>query len=277
MDIKEKLRRLRDIDDVALIRWTGGNRICDGKFIPATELRLSVLACSGGRVFFSMAGSVMLNENGNSRLRFFDQDLFRIATGPRKNVNVFGTWIKDDEEAVPLTQCMHVEVTDDCTKFVAKRVLEMGTSPYYPAFTLPVPDFYRMTEKPDNFRPLYSRPLLAAIGATQNDNVQTLKRKFIKNLERIGSQTSSGWIVRDELIAMGGMCVCPSDGITKSQGSRVFSMPLKLLQLDLMVRHWNLHLGDEHELDRIFEGIGEDAKDRTVDHGDDRPGSNEGR
>lgn len=277
MDIREKLNRLRAIDDVALVRWTGGDRVCGGMFIPATELHMNVLVCDKGRVFFSSAGSVMMTVNGRCQLRYFDDDVYRVVSGPRKNVNILKSFLKDGEEIMPLIHCMHTEVTDKCSKFVEKAVLSMGQSMWYPVWGLPIPDLYRMTTHPESLRPIYTKQLLASIGGGPEDTSRQLLAKFLANIDRLGSRTAEGWVIRDEFIASGGMCVCASEGITKAHGSRVMVMPLKLLKLETRARNWNLHLGDNDDVEGIFAKHIRDTKNRVDDAGDNRARSSQGR
>ena len=259
MDIREKLERLRAIDDVALVRWTGGMRVNGGKFIPATELRMNILACDRGRVYFSIAASVMHTINGRAQLRWFDEGVCRIMSGGRKNINVLKSFLHRNEEFTPVTQCFHVEVDENCDRFVEKRTLGMGTAMWYPEWHVPVPDFYRLTARPETLRPVYTKEMLELIGGSRDDSPEDLHRLFLDNIDRFGERTAEGWMVRDELVAMGGMCCCAAEGITKSYGSRVFKVPLKLLKMDIAARKWGIHLGGDNEVETIPSDSGADA------------------
>lgn len=244
----EKLRCLRQLEDIALFRWTSSAKRLGGQYIPLTDLRLTVLSCTEGAVHFSVAAPVLYMEWGRPRIRFFDEGVMRIADGPRQSINVLRGFLKEDETAVPVRNVFHTEVTEDSSKGVLSRMESMGRSPSYPVLGIPVPDMYRITRHPGSLRPIYSKAMLRMIGALESDSPDQLQEKFLKNIYKFGFETGDGWVVNSEYIAAGGICCATSEGITRTTGGCLYQIPLTLLRRDLREKHWQLHIGGDDGL-----------------------------
>lgn len=190
-DLADKLRNLMQCEDIALFRWSSTAKRIGGGYIPLSELRLNIVSCEKGVVHFSMAAPVLHLAHGRPKITLHDSDLFRIVSGPRKNINVRHQWLKKDEEAIEVGNVMHCDCVDGLiTKMVANKVMAMGTSRSYPVIRIVLPDTYRLTTDLTHLRPIYSKSMLEAIGGSEQDTAETLKKKFIDNIRQFGFSQS---------------------------------------------------------------------------------------
>lgn len=247
MTLREKLERLRKLDDVVLYKWMAGGRRIAENFILLSDVRLNVLTCSGGRVVFSSAAPVLYMDKGRPVIQFRDRDIMTIISGPRKGINVFSSMLQEGEDASETRHCEHREVVDEslCPKWLEAKILAMGTSPVLPVAQFRMPELFRISKKPGLLKPIFNSALIRDIGGTREDSLDTLLDKFHDNLDKFGYYTEDGYVISYDYIASGGCCVVASKGITMRTGSCVHQMVAKAFRAECAKRHWKITTTEE--------------------------------
>ena len=254
IDFHSKLVRLKRMEDVAVYKWTGGHKRIAGDYLLLSCLRLNVITCSRGRVFYSSSAPVLYNVNGRPVISFRDRDLLTVVSGSnRAGINVPSGMLKPGEEAAPTRYCEWREVDEDhAPKWLEQRIMGMLTGTIYHSYQLRLPDLYRISKKPDTLKPIFSAKLIREIGGEPGDSTETLLRKFHDNLDLFGEYTEGddGYIIPHEYICAGGCCVVAARGIPAATGSVVFTMPLKSFVAEASRSHWQIAtaLEDNHEV-----------------------------
>ena len=248
-ELFEKLKCLRRLDDLALFRWASKSKRIDGKFIPLSELRLNVLACSNGVVRFCSAAPVLRLSHGRPKITLHDADVFRVLTGDRRGINILNGFITDSEQVAEAPSVMHMSCSDDCEcpAAVAHGVMSMGHSLSYPVIRATFPDMFRLTSDVKLLRPVYTKQVLEVIGGKREDGADELKRKFAEHIELFGYKSDAGYVVNSEYVAAGGMLCVSGEGISRKSGGPVFQIPLSLLKTQATAAGWVLHLEEEQK------------------------------
>ena len=250
MDLKTKLSRLRTKEDLVLYKWAcGKSRIAD-MFIPLSNLRLNVLTCNGGRIYFSSAAPILYLERGRSVIKFVDKGVLTVVEGARKGINVLSGFLHEDETAIPAQYCARREIDGTPPKWIEQKIMSLGCSPCYPMVTVIVPELFRITRNLDSIRPLFTSAMLAAIGATRSDSIDRLLDLFKEHFDLFGTVTEAGYVLPNEFVAVGGLCVASSKGICMKSGSAVHSIPLTLFKESMEARKWSIYTGEPNELER---------------------------
>lgn len=269
MDLKTKLSRLRTKEDLVLYKWTCGHGRVADMFIPLSNLRLNVLTCNGGRVYYSIAAPILYLDKGRSVIRFLDKDVLTVVSGDRLGVNILSRFLHEGEEAVPAQYCTSREIDGDKhPKWLEQKIMSMGCSPVYPVSGLIMPELFRMSRSLDGIKPLFTSTMLAAIGASRTDSVERLIELFRDHFELFGVSTPSGYVIPNEFVSAGGLCVAASRGVGMKSGSVVHSIPLTLFRQAMESRKWNINTGEPNELGRIDQQCGDPKCKAGVD-GDD--------
>lgn len=250
IDFHDKMVKLRRLEDIAVFRWTGGHKRIADDYILLSNIRLNTLTCSRGRVFYSSAAAVVYNVHGRPCISFRDHDLLTIMGGSnRAGINVPAGMLKPGEEATPTRYCEWREVDEDhCPKWLEQRIMSMATSTIYCAYSMRMPDLYRVSKKPETLKPIFSSQLIKAIGGKRTDSTEILMEKFHNNLDLFGTFNADGYIIPNEYICAGGCCVVAARGIPAATGSIVFSMPLQTFIADVSRLHWQIetaYIGEE--------------------------------
>lgn len=240
IDFHSKMNRLRRLEDAAIFRWTGGHKRIADDYILLSNLRLNTISCSQGRVFYSSAAAVVYNVHGRPVISFRDRDLLTVIAGSnRAGINLPSGMLKTGEEAAPTRHCEWREVDEDhCPPWLEKRIMSMTTSTMYCAYSMRLPDLYRISKKPETLKPIFSSKLIAAIGGKRGDSTEILMQKFHDNLKLFGTYNADGFIIPNEYICAGGCCVVAARGIPAAAGSIVFHMPLRTFVADVSRLHW---------------------------------------
>ena len=242
INFHDKMVRLRRLEDIAVFKWSGGHKRIADDYLLLSNLRLNVLTCTNGRVFYSSAAAIVYNVHGRPVVSFRDKDLLTIVNGSnRMGINVPSGMLKPGEEAAPTRFCEWREVDEDhCPKWLEQRIMGMATSTVYCVSQIRMPDLYRISKKPETLKPIFTSALIKAIGGEKGDSTETLMQKFHDNLDLFGIYNSEGYIVPNEYICAGGCCVVAARGIPAATGSIVFSMPLKSFVADVSRLHWDI-------------------------------------
>jgi len=248
VNFTEKLERLKQLDDLVLFKWTSSVKRIGGQFIPLSELRLNILSSNAGVVHFSVSAPVLSLVNGRPRIRFYDEGVLRVVSGGRKGINILASYLKSDEQAVEVRNIMHLDCKEGCSHVVEEMVLSMGRANSYPVCGVAMPDLFRITDKPETIRPLWSKPVLELIGGVREDTPEQLKTKFMAHLGWFGYRSEIGYVFNYNHVAYGGMVCSTTAGITRSGGSAVCQMPLGLLKQQLLQDGWGIHLEEKDEV-----------------------------
>jgi len=242
IDFHSKMVKLRHLEDVAVFRWTGGHKRIAGDYLLLSNLRLNVLSCSGGHIYYSSSAPIMYQVHGRPVISFRDRDLMTVIAGSnRVGINVPSNMLKQGEEATQTRFCEWREVDEEHTpKWLEQRIMSMVTGTIYHAYQMRLPDLYRISKKPETLKPIFSANLINAIGGEPGDSTEELLRKFHANLELFGEYKEDGYICPAEYICAGGCCVVASKGIPATNGSVVFTMPLKSFVAEASRQHWQI-------------------------------------
>ena len=116
--------------------------------------------------------------------------------------------------------------------------MSMCTGALYPAFSVKLPDVYRVSKKPETLRPIFTSKLIDSIGGTPTDSTEELLSKFRAHLDLFGFNSNEGFVIPNEYICTGGCCVVRAKGIPAGTGSVTFSMPLKTFVAECDRMHW---------------------------------------
>ena len=251
INFHDKMVKLRRLEDVAVFKWTGGHKRIAGDYLLLSNLRLNVLSCTRGHVYYSSSAPIMYNVHGRPVISFRDRDLMTIIAGSnRVGINVPSNMLKPGEEAAQTRFCEWREVDEEhCPKWLEQRIMGMATGTIYCAYQLRLPDLYRISKKPETLKPIFSSSLIRAIGGEQGDSTETLLKKFHDNLDLFGVFHNDGYILPNEYICAGGCCVVAAKGIPATNGSVVFTMPLRTFVAEASRNHWQIktamEVGDE--------------------------------
>ena len=118
--------------------------------------------------------------------------------------------------------------------------MSMTTSTIYCAYSMRIPDLYRISKKPETLKPIFSAKLIKAIGGERGDSTEVLMQKFHNNLDLFGKFNTDGYIIPNEYICAGGCCVVAAKGTPAATGSIVFTMPLQTFVADVSRLHWQI-------------------------------------
>lgn len=242
INFHDKLVKLRRLEDVAVFKWMGGHKRIAGDYLLLSNLRLNVLTCSRGHIYYSSAAPIMYQVHGRPVISFRDRDLMTIIAGSnRVGINVPSNMLKTGEEATQTRFCEWREVDEDhCPKWLEQRIMSMVTGTIYCAYQVHLPDLFRISKKPETLKPIFSATLIRAIGGAPGDSTEVLLKKFHDNLELFGQYKEDGYICPAEYICAGGCCVVAAKGIPATNGSLVFTMPLKSFAAEASRNHWQI-------------------------------------
>lgn len=242
MTFREKLSRLKRLDDLVLYKWSAGQHRIASNFILLSDLRLNVVACNNGTVTYSSAAPILYMLRGRPVIQFRDHDVMSIINGKRKGINVIASMIQGGEDAIEARYCGTRVVSEDrCPKWLEDKIVQMGTSPTYPVSQLRLPDLFRISKKPETLKPIFNAQLIDQIGGLKTDSTEVLLSKFHNNLDLFGYYTDDGFIISNDYIATGGCCICASKGITLRNGSAVYVMSHKAFTAECAKKHWQIN------------------------------------
>ena len=272
MDLRTKISRLRTKEDLVLYKWTcGKSRIAD-MFIPLSNLRLNTLTCNGGRVYFSSAAPVLYMDRGRSVIKFSDRDVLTITDGDRKGINILSHFIHENESAVQAQYCMNKEIDGDKqSKWLEQKIMSLGCSPVYPVSSIVMPELFRLSRNLESIKPLFTSAMLAAIGANRTYSVERLLELFREHFELFGTSTSVGYVIPNDFVAAGGLCVAASRGMGLKSGSVVHSIPWTIYREIVESRKWVINTGERNELVESDSRCGEE-ENQTHIHSDNGTG-----
>lgn len=245
MTIVEKLQNLKALSDVVLYQWRASQRRIAGSFIPLSDLRFVTLSCNAHSVVYSSAAPILYMSHGRSVIQFRDSDVMTVLGGRRRGINIASSLLQDGEEAAEARFCSWREVTEDCPKWLERRIVTMGTSMLYPVTRIIMPELFRISKNINAFRPVFTTSLIKIIGGERGESSQTLLEKFRQNITRIGFRTDEGYVVSNDYVAAGGFCVASSRGISMRAGSVVHMMPLSAFTKETDTRHWKITTAPE--------------------------------
>lgn len=254
MNLHEKLKKLKRLNDLVLYKWTAGSHRIAENFILLSDLRLNVLTCSEGSIVFSSAAPILYMDKGRPVIQFRDRDVMTILNGQRRGVNVAGCLLKAGESATEARYCESRIVDEDhCPKWLEDKVMSLGNSPTYPVAQLRLPELFRISKKPETLKPIFTTALIRDIGGERLDSTETLLQKFRNNLDLFGYYTDEGFVISNDYIASGGCVVSASKGITARSGSVVHMMTLGAFRNECEKRHWKIRTVEDLKNDMARE------------------------
>ena len=240
LNLHDKMVKLRRLDDIVIFRWTAGHKKIANDYILLSNVRLTTLSCTEGKVIYSSAAPCVYNVKGRPVISFRDRDLMTIISGSsRMGINVPANMLKDGEEASQTRYCEWRVVDEDhCPQWLEARIMSMATGCIYPCAQMRLPDLYRISKKPETLKPIFTADLIRAIGGLPTDSTEQLLTKFHNNIDLFGEFKDEGWVFPAEIICAGGCCVVAAKGIPAANGSVVFTMPLRSFEAECDRRHW---------------------------------------
>ena len=245
--LREKIRRLHELGDVALYRWSTGRARIAKDYLMLSALRLEVLTCTKEYILFSSCAPCLFIQNGRPQVKLWDRDILNIVDGPRKGMNITPSMLKDDEMAVEARHCTNLEVDEyHCEKWLERKIMSMGLCPVIPVSRIIMPELFRISKKINVLKPQITNELKRTLGCAMNASVDEINQKFQDNLKMFGEEADDGWIVSNDHIASGGCLVASAKGITGSSSS-VHKMPLTMFQIDAANKNWLIRTTREHK------------------------------
>ena len=253
---REKLERLRNTRDLVLYKWTNSGKKTAGCY-QLSSMRLNVLTCLKGRVIFNIAAPVLYYYRALPVVSFRDSRLLTVLSGQRAGTLVVDMKRHEDETVTPVRGIGSWEITENSPETLKRRVVSMAREPCLPVCKILVPEFWRLSRKPEYIVPVFNRGLNEALGLKGNETEEEMKRIFIDSLNDIGVYTEKGYLIPFEYVAYGGSVVHAAAGITRSSGP-VMSIPGKVFRRECYKKHWKLRTGlSESELNKEEEFNGE--------------------
>lgn len=241
--LHEKLRRLHEVGDIVLYRWSTGRFRVAKDYAMLSSIRFEVLTCTKNYILFSSCAPCLFIPNGRPQVRFQDHDILSISDGPRKGMNITSSMLKDGEMAIEARHCTHMEVDEfHCEKWLEKKVMSMGLNPVYPVSRIIMPELCRISKKISVLKPQITNELKRTLGCSMDASVDEINQRFQENLQMFGQKTDDGWVVSNDHIASGGCLVAAVKGLAggSSSSSMVHKMPLTMFQIEIANRHWDI-------------------------------------
>ena len=240
LNLHDKLNKLSRIDDMVVFQWTAGHKRIAQDFVLLSQVRLNVLSCNAGKIVYSTSAPIVYNYHGRPAITFHDRGLMTVIAGSsRAGVNIPTRMLKQGEEGAPTRYCEWRIVDEDfCPKWLENKIMSMCTGVLYPAFSVKLPDVYRVSKKPETLRPIFTSKVIASIGGNPTDSTEELLSKFRAHLDLFGFKSNEGFVIPNEYICTGGCCVVRAKGIPAGTGSVTFSMPLKTFVAECDRMHW---------------------------------------
>lgn len=243
--LREKIRRLHNVGDIVLYRWSAGRYRMAKDYVPLSMVRLDVLTCTKDCLIFSSSAPCLVMVNGKPYVNFRDRGILTVIGGPRNGMNITSGMLKEDETAAEARHCTAVLVDEDhCQKWLENKIMSMGLSPVYPVSRIIAPELSRISRKTCALKPQITNEMKRVLGCAMNAPVDEIIRKFQSNLELFGKETDEGWVVAFDHVATGGCCVAAARGISAGS-AMVHKMPLYMFQMEAASRHWLISTAKE--------------------------------
>lgn len=244
--LRDKIRRLHEIGDVALYRWTTGRTRIAKDYVMLSMLRLDVLSCTKDYIRYSSSAPCLFMQNGRPDVQMWDHGILYIIDGPRGGMHVTSGMLRDNESAAEARHCTSLLVDEDhCEKWLERKVMSMGLSPVHPVSRIITPELSRISKKSSALKPRITNELKHTLGCPMNASAEEIIQKFQQNLTMFGQKTDEGWVVAYDHIVTGGCIVATAKGITAGS-SLLYQMPLAMFQLEVANRHWLINTRKEN-------------------------------
>lgn len=238
--LREKIRRLHEVGDIALYRWSAGKYRIAKDYVLLSMLRLDVLSCTKDYIMFSSCAPCLFMFNGKPQIQLWDHDILSVNGGQRNGMNITSAMLRDDETAVEARHCKSIEVDEEhCPKWLENKVMSMGLSPMYPVSRIIMPELFRVSRKTSALKPQITNELKRTLGCAPTASVEEITKRFQEQLPMFGEKTDEGWVVAHDHIATGGCLVAAAKGITAGS-SMVHQMPLTMFRMEVSSRHWQI-------------------------------------
>lgn len=211
-------------------------------YISITNLRLEILQVKGGRVMLSSAVPVLDISHNKGTVAFCDKDVCFITSGPRTNIIARTKYLKEGEEATPVSFCYAEELTEDSQLDYLKRAVMFHSADAYPGIDMREPEMFRCSKNPERFRLNFNTQLAELLGSSENEfkNATVFKEKFIKNIDSLACKTKEGYVVPFDWIYAGGMVIADASFMGKLKPSTFFIRSNTFLEHWAMAKGWNI-------------------------------------
>lgn len=244
----QKILRLRLWDNLALFKWTVGNKRIAKNFMFLSDVRLNILACERGVVTLSVAAPFLFLDKNRQHLRFQSSGMFTITEGEVWNVNMPLDLLKGATKVVPtkhITEtCLEGDLEEQ-PKRIQQLITKLGDTSSIPVSKLVFPEVYRIFREATTVTPVYTKDMIRALSSSPIMSIQELHDNFVAHIDRFATKVEGGWCIPNDLVVSGGVAVVPKHGFSNRGGSEVYQMPLNMLRNELALRKWQIKLGAE--------------------------------
>ena len=269
MRLQEKLNNLGRIDNLVWFRWTAKRARIARNYILLSDIRLNSLTCHEGEIVYSSAAPIMYMKRGQSIIQFRDSDVLTLTSGRRAGINISCSHLQEGETGVEATHCEHRRVVgEDCPKWLENKILSMGNGFKYPYADFVMPSLFRMTRDVETLKPNFNAEVLEQIGGKADEGLESLKEKFTANQAVLGTYTDEGFVIPNEYINSGGVCVVAAKGIASNVGSIVHQLALRSFIEAIRERGWSIttaNMENSNEVARIANSQIEETYNPTID------------
>lgn len=194
-------------------------------YISLSNLRLEALQVKDGKVMLTSAAPVLDISHSKGTVAFCDKDVCFITSGPRTNIVIRTKYLKEGEEASPVSSCFSVELTEDSPIEQLRRAVMFGTADAYPGIDMREPEMFRCSKNPERFRLNFNAQLseLLNISETEFKDADKLKQRFLQNIDNLSCKTAEGYVVPFEWIYAGGMVIADAHNMGKLKPNVFFT------------------------------------------------------
>lgn len=241
----EKINNAKQMQDRVLFAWRFKDRKLEGKYVSLTNLRLEVLQIHNGRMLYTQAAPILKCVRGSNEVCYYDNNVMIITAGKRAGITVLAETLKDGEEAHLASMLGTVEITNDTDTNYINKAYTMLVDGGYPGRDMRVPQLFRCTKQPKSLKVNYTTDLLKLIKAPAGATSDQLENCFVNSINKIGTATSSGFVIPFEYVYAGGMVVADGTGVTKNGTSYMQERSYDFFQQYVKFHDWKIQLIEE--------------------------------
>ena len=211
-------------------------------YISITNLRLEILQIKEGKVMLTSAVPVLDISHNKGTVAFCDKDVCFITSGPRTNIIARTKYLKEGEEATPVSFCYAEELTEDSQFDYLKRAVMFNSAEVYPGIDMREPEMFRCSKNPERFRLNFNTQLADLLGVSDTEfkNANLLKEKFLQKIDTLACKTQEGYVVPFDWIYAGGMVIADASFMGKLKPSAFFIRSNTFLSHWVVAKGWNI-------------------------------------
>lgn len=210
-------------------------------FISISNLRLEVLQIKDGNIKFTSAAPVLDIAHSKGSVAFCDKGVCFITEGARANIILRTKYLKENEEAAPVSFCYSKDIDENSSIEEIKKAAMFNSAAAYPGLDMREPDLYRCSKNPDRFRLNLNQGLVDALGVSKGIKDEAhLKQLFMQNLDALAIKTEEGYVVPFNWIYAGGMVIADAKHMGKLKPSVFYTRTNEFFKNWVTARGWNI-------------------------------------